>query len=243
MYTLKHNAIETTILHAIPAFPNDRNMLPREVILLAAYDFCEQFVRSVRAYQESNRDERFKPCMKQQQYTEPIYHILEARHDRPIYHDKNNVYQVLFAVSCLMGVPNHTRSWWEQTFAERTQEYLEHTTLFQGAQQQIRSTIQKVSSLLQYELEFGAAEPEQAAHEQTDRLLFEAAEMEQMVSDAATKPRQPAKRKKKTIMLPAAQQLHLHFHGDVENKAVVNIISSNVTYTDNSRNYTINTVE
>ena len=113
MYTLKHNAIETTILHAIPAFPNDRNMLPREVILLAAYDFCEQFVRSVRAYQESNRDERFKPCMKQQEYTEPIYHILEARHERPIYHDKNNVYQVLFAVSCLMGVPNHTRSWWE----------------------------------------------------------------------------------------------------------------------------------
>lgn len=167
MYTLKHNAIETTILHAIPAFPNDRNMLPREVILLAAYDFCEQFVRSVRAYQESNRDERFKPCMKQQQYTEPIYHLLEARHDRPIYHDKNNVYQV----------------------------------------------------------------------------LFEAAEMEQMVSDTAAKPRQPAKRKKKTIMLPAAQQLHLHFHGDVENKAVVNIIGSNVTYTDNSRNYTINTVE
>ena len=180
--------------------------------------------------------------MKQQQYTEPIYHILEARHDRPIYHDKNNVYQVLFAVSCLMGMPDHTRSWWEQTFAERTQEYLEHTTLFQGAQQQIRSTIQKVSSLLQYELEFGAAEPEQAAHEQTDRLLFEAAEMEQMRITEII-PKTHTKRKKKTIMLPAAQQLHLHFHGDVENKAVVNIIGSNVTYTDNSRNYTINTVE
>ena len=184
MYTLKHNAIETTILHAIPAFPNDRNMLPREVILLAAYDFCEQFVRSVRAYQESNRDERFKPCMKQQQYTEPIYHILEARHERPIYHDKNNVYQVLFAVSCLMGVPNHTRSWWEQTFAERTQEYLEHTTLFQGAQQQIRSTIQKVSSLLQYELDFASNNPVQTAVQQTLQLFTEA-ELMQMQQQVA----------------------------------------------------------
>ena len=216
MYTLKHNAIETTILHAIPAFPNDRNMLPREVILLAAYDFCEQFVRSVRAYQESNRDERFKPCMKQQQYTEPIYHILEARHERPIYHDKNNVYQVLFAVSCLMGVPNHTRSWWEQTFAERTQEYLEHTTLFQGAQQQIRSTIQKVSSLLQYELDFASNNPVQTAVQQTLQLFTEAEQM-QMEQQQATKPvikrRKNAPRHKQQQSL----QLHLHFHDKVEN--------------------------
>lgn len=216
MYTLKHNAIETTILHAIPAFPNDRNMLPREVILLAAYDFCEQFVRSVRAYQESNRDERFKPCMKQQQYTEPIYHILEARHDRPIYHDKNNVYQVLFAVSCLMGLPDHNRSWWEQTFAERTQEYLEHTTLFQGAQQQIRSTIQKVSSLLQYELDFASNNPVQTAVQQTLQLFTEAEQM-QMEQQVATKPvinrRKNAPRHKQQQSL----QLHLHFHDKVEN--------------------------
>lgn len=217
MYTLKHNAIETTILQAIPTFPNDRNMLPHEVILLAAYDFCEQFARAVRAFQESNRDERLKPCMSQQKYTEQIYALLEARHDRPIYHDKNNVYQVLFAVGCLMGLPDHNRSWWEQTFAERTQEYLERTTLFQGSMERIRATIHKVSSLLQYELEFDSTEPEQAAQAQTDRLLFEAAEMEQMLSDVAAKPKTSTKRKKKTTILPTAQQLHLHFHGDVGN--------------------------
>ena len=213
MYTLKHNAIETTILHAIPAFPNDRNMLPREVILLAAYDFCEQFVRSVRAYQESNRDERFKPCMKQQQYTEPIYHLLEARHDRPIYHDKNNVYQVLFAVSCLMGIPNHTRSWWEQMFAERTQEYLEHTTLFHGAQQQIRSTIHKVSSLLQYELDFASNNPVQTAVQQTLQLFTEAEQMQQQATKPVIKRRKNAPRHKQQQSL----QLHLHFHDMVEN--------------------------
>ena len=214
MYTLKHNAIETTILHAIPAFPNDRNMLPREVILLAAYDFCEQFVRSVRAYQESNRDERFKPCMKQQQYTEPIYHLLEARH-RPIYHDKNNVYQVLFAVSCLMGIPDHTRSWWEQMFAERTQEYLEHTTLFHGAQQQIRSTIHKVSSLLQYELDFASNNPIQTAVQQTLQLFTEAEQMQmqQQATKHVIKRRKNAPRHKQQQSL----QLHLHFHDKVEN--------------------------
>ena len=215
MYTLKHNAIETTILHAIPAFPNDRNMLPREVILLAAYDFCEQFVRSVRAYQESNRDERFKPCMKQQQYTEPIYHLLEARHDRPIYHDKNNVYHVLFAVSGLMGIPDHTRSWWEQMFAERTQEYLEHTTLFHGAQQQIRSTIHKVSSLLQYELDFASNNPVQTAVQQTLQLFTEAEQMQmqQQATKHVIKRRKNAPRHKQQQSL----QLHLHFHDKVEN--------------------------
>lgn len=207
MYTLKHNAIETTILQAIPAFPNDRNMLPHEVILLAAYDFCEQFARAVRAFQESNRDERLKPCMSQQKYTEQIYALLEARHDRPIYHDKNNVYQVLFAVSCLMGIPNHNRSWWEQTFAERTQEYLERTTLFQGSMERIRATIHKVSSLLQYKLEFDTTNPVRTAVQQTLQLFTEAEQM-QIKQQEAAKPKRPRQSKR--------TELHIHLSGHID---------------------------
>ena len=188
-------------------------MLSPELILQAAQDFVEQFKRSVQAYSESNRDERFKPCMSQAAYADKIYSLIEARHNRPIYHDKNNVYQVLFAVSCLMGLPDHKRSWWEQTFAERTQEYLERTTLFQGSRQKIQDTIRKINSLLQYELDFASTNPVQTAVQQTLDLFSEMEEVHQCIlPKVKPKRRKPAPRSK-----PNSLQLHLHFHDKVEN--------------------------
>ena len=187
-------------------------MIPNEVLLQAAQDFVEQFRRSVQAFEQSNRDERFKPCMSQQKYADAIYSMLERKHQRPIYHDKNNVYQVLFAVGCLMGIKDHRRSWWEETFAIRTQDYLEHTTLFQGAKQLIQTTIRKVESILQYEMDFGSANPVQTAVQQTLNLFAEAEDMKQCLLPKV----KPKRAKPKPKQQPSAQ-LTLNFYGSVGN--------------------------
>lgn len=171
---------EQTILQAIPTFPGDRNHLPKEVILAAAKDFCKHFRQSVQAFTDSNRDERLKPCMSQHKYTEDIYRLLEAHHARPLYHDKDNFYQVLFAVSCLMGIADHRRTWWEQTFAAATADYLESTNNFHGAKQQIQTVIHQIDSMLQYELSFDLPDSEQQTEQQTQKLQQQAEQMDEL---------------------------------------------------------------
>ena len=171
---------EQTILQAIPTFPGDRNHLPKEVILAAAKDFCKHFRQSVQAFTDSNRDERLKPCMSQHKYTEDIYRLLEAHHARPLYHDKDNFYQVLFAVSCLMGIADHRRTWWEQTFAAATADYLESTNNFHSAKQRIQTVIHEIDSMLQYELSFDLPDSEQQTEQQTQKLQQQAEQMDEL---------------------------------------------------------------
>lgn len=213
--------ISRTIQKAIPTFPNDRNMLPREVLMGAAEDLVEQFRQSAKAYYDSNRDERLKPCMSQNKYAEMIYSLLEARHSRPIYHDKNNVYQVLFAASCLMGVTNHRRSWWEETFAKGTEDYLERTNHFQGSKQKIHAVVREIESLLQYELEFSGEDSSQA---QTEKLLFAAAEMEQM--------RQLEGKSKNLRHAVRKRGVHIHLHGNVEKLTIGDIVQTKISFGD-----------
>ncbi len=171
---------EQTILQAIPTFHGDRNCLPKEVVLAAAKDFCKHFRQSVQAFTNSNRDERFKPCMSQHKYIEDIFRLIEAHHSRPIYHDKDNFYQVLFAVSCLMGIADHSRSWWEETFAKGTADYLENTTNFHGAKQKIQAVVHEIDSMLQYELSFDFSDSEQQTEQQTQKLQQQAVQMDEL---------------------------------------------------------------
>lgn len=210
---------EQTILQAIPTFPHDRNRLPKEVILAAAKDFCKQFRQSVQAFADSNRDERFKPCMSQQKYTEDIYRLLEAHHSQPIYHDKDNFYQVLFAVSCLMGVADHSRSWWEETFAASTADYLENTNNFHGAKQQIQAVIHRIDSLLQYELNFDFPNDEQQTEQQTQKLQQQAEEIDELQAlflqnqaEEQQRAQQPNAKSKPRRVVMRARHIHYHFY-------------------------------
>ena len=171
---------EQTILQAIPSFHGDRNCLPKDVILAAAKDFCNHFRQSVQAFNESNRDERFKPCMSQYKYADDVYRMIEAHHTKSLFHDKDNFYQVLFAVSCLMGVADHRRSWWEETFAKSTADYLDSTNNFHGAKQQIQAIVHKIDSMLQYELSFEAFDDEQQTEQQTQKLQQQAEQMDEL---------------------------------------------------------------
>lgn len=200
-----YNPVESTIIRAIPSYPSDRNNLTPEEIFLAAQDFRDYFRHAVQAFEDSRRDDRLKPCMSHPKYTETIYAMLEKSSYRPIIHDKNNFYQVLFAVSCLMGLPDHKRSWWEETFALRTQDYLEATTLFQGSKQKIQATIRKINSMLQYELDFGSTNHVQTAVQQTLKLFTEAEEMKQCVQPKV----KPKRAKPKPKSMQPILQLNL----------------------------------
>ncbi len=210
---------EQTILQAIPTFPGDRNHLPKEVILAAAKDFCKHFRQSVQAFTDSNRDERLKPCMSQHKYTEDIYRLLEAHHARPLYHDKDNFYQVLFAVSCLMGIADHRRTWWEQTFATATANYLESTNNFHGAKQQIQSVIHEIDSMLQYELSFDLPDSEQQTEQQTQKLQQQAEQMDELQAlflqnqaEEQQRAQQPKPQPKPKRVVVRARHIHYHFH-------------------------------
>ena len=208
---------EQTILQAIPTFHRDRNCLPKEVILAAAKDFCKHFRQSVQAFTNSNRDERFKPCMSQHKYIEDIFRLIEAHHSRPIYHDKDNFYQVLFAVSCLMGIADHSRSWWEETFAKGTADYLENTTNFHGAKQKIQAVVHEIDSMLQYELSFDFPDSEQQTEQQTQKLQQQAEQMDELQelflqkqAEEQQRAQQPKAKPKRVVM--RARHIHYHFH-------------------------------
>ncbi len=205
MNAIHHTSKELIILKAIPSFPNDRNQLPREVILLAAYDFMDMFTASVRAFQESNRDARYKPCMSQAKYADDIYKMLCAHHNRPIAQEKNNIYQVLFAACCLMNTNDHKRSWWEETFAVSTAEYLEKTIFFQGAKAQIQAVSRRIIATQQYELDFASTNHAQTAVQQTLQLFAEVEEVEH-IKQQKTKSKAPKRR---------SNHLHVHIHGSV----------------------------
>ena len=158
----KHSILESTTLAAVPSFPNDRNILSKDLLLQVAYDFMDMFHKSVEEYEESGRDERKKPCMSQKEYVDTIYRMLGTRANRYLYWDKNPVYQVYFIVACLWGMPDHRRAWHEKTFAEGIGDYLETTMLFKGCKAKIKEVIQRVLSLNEYVLDFGADDVEKA---------------------------------------------------------------------------------
>lgn len=156
----KHSILESTILAAVPSFPNDRNILSKDLLLQVAYDFMDMFHKSVEEYEESGRDERKKPCMSQKEYVDTIYRMIGTRANRYLYWDKNPVYQVYFIVACLWGMPDHRRAWHEKTFAEGIGDYLETTMHFKGCKAKIKEVIQRVLSLNEYDIDFGADDVE-----------------------------------------------------------------------------------
>lgn len=165
-YTLK----EAKILEALPTFPNDRNALPKDVLLLAAYDFIDYFRKSVQAFEESHRDERYKPCMSQKLHADTIYKMIESRSSNPLYPDRNIVYQVYFIIACFMGVPDHRRSWWEENFAIGIGDYLDKTYHFQGCKSLIQALVRDLLKLSQYELDFDALDQDASTAAQTIQL-------------------------------------------------------------------------
>ena len=189
-YTLK----EAKILEAVPTFPNDRNGLSKDVLLLAAYDFIDYFRKSVQAFEESRRDERYKPCMSQKLHADTIYKMIETRSSNPLYPDKNIVYQVYFIVGCLMGVPDHRRSWWEENFAIGIGDYLDKTYHFQGCKSLIQALIRDLLKLSQYEFDFDAVDQEASTATQTIQLRQQL----QYQPIVAITPR-PAKPENKTL--------------------------------------------
>ena len=189
-YTLK----ETKILEAVPKFPNDRNALPKDVLLLAAYDFIDYFRKSVQAFEESHRDERYKPCMSQKLHADTIYKMIETRSPNPLYPDKNIVYQVYFIVGCLMGVPDHRRSWWEENFAIGIGDYLDKTYHFQGCKSLIQALVRDLLKLSQYEFDFDAVDQDASTATQTIQLRQQL----QYQPIVAITP-QPAKPENKTL--------------------------------------------
>ena len=97
----EYSIAENAIMAAIPKFPNDRNIIRKDILLQAAYDFMDLFQKNVQAYEESGRVESKKPCMSQQKYVDIIYKMIGTRANRYLYWDKNPVYQVYFILGCL----------------------------------------------------------------------------------------------------------------------------------------------
>ena len=210
---------EQTILQAIPTFPNDRNHLPKEVILLAAKDFCKHFRQSVQVFNDSNRDPNLKPCMSQHKYADEVYKMIETHYSRTLFHDKDNFYQVLFAVSCLMGVADHKRSWWEETFAASTADYLENTNNFRSAKQKIQAVIHEIDSMLQYELNFDFPDDEQQTEQQTQKLQQQAEQMDELQAlflqkqaEEQQRAQQPNSQPKPKRIVMRTRHVHYHFH-------------------------------
>ena len=158
----EYSIMENTIMAAVPDFPSDRNNISKNTLLQVAYDFWDIFKKSVEEYEESGRDDAKKPYMSQSKYVERIYRMIGERANRFLYWNNNPVYQVYFILGCLMGMPNHKRTWWEEKFAEGIGDYLEKTANFKGAKTKIKEVIKNILALNQYTLDFGADDVEKA---------------------------------------------------------------------------------
>ena len=142
-----HTDKEKTILKAIPNYPANNPPVSKDALLRVAYEFIEDFRAAVKNFEESGRNDRYKPCMSYKQHAEGIYNRIIKRANRYLYWYRDPVYQVFFILGCLMGVPDHHRTWYEQTFAEGIGDYLELTKNFKGAKANIQSVIRSLLAL------------------------------------------------------------------------------------------------
>lgn len=158
-----HTDKEKTILKAIPNYPASNPPVSKDALLRVAYEFIDDFRVAVKNFEESGRNDRYKPCMSYKQHADGIYNRIIKRANRYLYWYRDPVYQVFFILGCLMGVPDHHRTWYEQTFAEGIGDYLEMTKNFKGAKANIQSVIRSLLALGQQQLNFDDVDPDDAA--------------------------------------------------------------------------------
>lgn len=158
-----HTDKEKTILKAIPNYPANNPPVSKDALLRVAYEFIDDFRVAVKNFEESGRNDRYKPCMSYKQHADGIYNRIIKRANRYLYWYRDPVYQVFFILGCLMGVPDHHRTWYEQTFAEGIGDYLEMTKNFKGAKANIQSVIRSLLALGQQQLNFDDVDPDDAA--------------------------------------------------------------------------------
>ena len=164
-----YTTTETIVLKAIPNY-SDNNIISRDILLRVAYKFIELFQESVRSFEKSERDPKQKPVMSYKQHADNIYNLIIIYANRRLYYDRSPVYQVFFILGCLMGLPDHRRSWHEEKFAEGIGDYLEMTDNFKGSKEKIKNVIQSILTLSQYQLDFDMENVEAAMSEQTEQL-------------------------------------------------------------------------
>lgn len=162
-----HTDKEKTILKAIPNYPTSNPPVSKDALLRVAYEFIDDFRAAVKNFEESGRNDRYKPCMSYKQHAEGIYNRIIKRANRYLYWYRDPVYQVFFILGCLMGVPDHHRTWYEQTFAEGIGDYLEMTKNFKGAKANIQSVIRSLLALGQQQLNFDAVDPDDTTNSPT----------------------------------------------------------------------------
>ena len=162
-----HTDKEKTILKAIPNYPASNPPVSKDALLRVAYEFIDDFRAAVKNFEESGRNDRYKPCMSYKQHADGIYNRIIKRASRYLYWYRDPVYQVFFILGCLMGVPDHHRTWYEQTFAEGIGDYLEMTKNFKGAKANIQSVIRSLLALGQQQLNFDAVDPDDTTNSPT----------------------------------------------------------------------------
>ncbi len=184
----EYSLMETAILRAIPNYSENNPLITKDILLRVAYEFIDYFRASVQAFNDNGRDNHYKPCMSYKDQADKIYNQLIKRSNRYLYWDRAPVYQVFFILGCLMGMPDHRRSWHEEKFAEGIGDYLELTDHFKGSKEKIKNVIQGLLTLSQYQLDFDMENVEEAMDAQTEQLRQK---QEQLESERLPKPEEP----------------------------------------------------
>ena len=170
----KYSIMENTILNAVPSIPDIRYNIPKEVLLQVAYDFWDYFRKSVKKYEDKNRDERFNPQMSQSECEDTIMRMIRARRNSSMVARKYHIYQVYFILGCLMGMPDHRHSQFEEECSINICDYLEQHPDFKGSKEKINEVINNLLTLSLYQLDFDAASIEKtmnkAKHQQEQQV-------------------------------------------------------------------------
>lgn len=184
----EYSLMETAILRAIPNYNENNPLITKDILLRVAYEFIDYFRASVQAFNDNGRDNHYKPCMSYKEQADKIYNQLIKRANRYLYWNRTPVYQVFFILGCLMGMPDHRRSWHEKAFADGIGDYLEMTDHFKGSKEKIKNVIQGLLTLSQYQLDFDMENVEEAMDAQTEQLRQK---QEQLESERLPKPEEP----------------------------------------------------
>lgn len=184
----EYSIMETVILKAIPNYSKDNPLITKDILLQVGYEFIDEFRASVKTFNDNGRDSHYKPCMSYKEQADKIYNQLIKRANRYLYWNRTPVYQVFFILGCLMGMPDHRRSWHEKAFADGIGDYLEMTDHFKGSKEKIKNVIQELLSFSQYKLDFDTENVEEAMNAQTEQLRHE---QEKHESERLAKPEEP----------------------------------------------------
>ena len=184
----EYSIMETAILRAIPNYSENNPPITKDILLQVAYEFIDYFSASVKTFNDNGRDNHYKPCMSYKEQADKIYNQLIKRANRYLYWNRTPVYQVFFILGCLMGMPDHRRSWHEKAFADGIGDYLEMTDHFKGSKEKIKNVIQGLLTLSQYQLDFDMENVEETMDAQAEQLRQE---QEQLESERLPKPEEP----------------------------------------------------